>query len=281
VPQEPESLRESTLDLAALLIACGLDPDVCTLFVQSHVPEHPRLAWVLECMTPYGEVRRMPQFREKSAKSENFSVGLMTYPVLQTADILLYQADVVPVGEDQRQHLELARDLAQRFNQRFGETFVVPEGTYGELGAKIMDLQEPTSRMSTTFSGDLGLVRVLDPPDVIRRKLRSAVTDSGRDVVRSEDKPGVTNLIEIMAVATGEEPEAIEARYDGAGYGKFKEDVGEAVIALFDPIRLRYADLRGNPGELHAILARGAEKAHAIAAETLAQAYERVGFVPP
>jgi tryptophanyl-tRNA synthetase len=281
VPQEPEALRESTLDLAALLIACGLDPDVCTLFVQSHVPEHPRLAWVLECMTPYGEARRMPAFREKSAKSENFSVGLMTYPVLQAADILLYQADVVPVGEDQRQHLELARDLAQRFNQRFGETFVVPEGTYGKVGAKIMDLQEPTSRMSTTFSGDLGLVRVLDPPDVIRRKLRSAVTDSGRDVVRSEDKPGVTNLIEIMAVATGEEPEAIEARYDGAGYGKFKEDVGEAVVALFDPIRLRYADLRGNPGELHAILARGAEKAHAIAAETLTQAYERVGFVPP
>jgi len=281
VPQEPETLRESTLDLAALLIACGLDPDVCTLFVQSHVPEHPRLAWVLECMTSYGEVRRMPQFREKSAKSENFSVGLMTYPVLQAADILLYQADVVPVGEDQRQHLELARDLAQRFNQRYGETFVVPEGTYGEVGAKIMDLQEPTTRMSTTFSGDLGLVRVLDPPDVIRRKLRSAVTDSGRDVVRSEEKPGVTNLIEIMAVATGEAPEAIEARYDGAGYGTFKEDVGEAVVALFDPIRLRYADLRGNPGELHAILARGAEKAHAIAAETLAQAYERVGFVPP
>src|SRR5262245_44810464 len=281
VPQEPDELRESTLDLAALLIACGLDPDVCTLFVQSHVPEHPRLAWVLECMTPYGEARRMPQFREKSAAQESFSVGLLTYPVLQAADILLYDADVVPVGEDQRQHLELARDLAQRFNQRFGETFVVPEGTYGEVGAKIMDLQEPTSRMSTTFSGDLGLVKVLDPPDVIRRKLRSAVTDSGREVVRSEDKPGVTNLIEIMAVATGEEPEAIEARYDGAGYGKFKEDVGEAVVTLFDPIRLRYGDLRGNPEELQAILARGAEKAHSIAAETLAQAYDRVGFVPP
>jgi tryptophanyl-tRNA synthetase len=281
VPQEPETLRESTLDLAALLIACGLDPDVCTLFVQSHLPEHPRLAWVLECMTPYGELRRMPQFREKSAKSESFGVGLMTYPVLQAADILLYQADVVPVGEDQRQHLELARDLAQRFNQRFGETFVVPEGTYGEVGAKIMDLQEPTSRMSTTFSGDLGLVKVLDPPDVIRKKLRSAVTDSGRDVVRSEEKPGVTNLIEIMSVATGEEPEAIEARYDGAGYGRFKEDVGEAVVALFDPIRLRYGDLRGDPDELRAILARGAEKAHAIAAVTLEQAYDRVGFVHP
>jgi len=281
VPQEPETLRESTLDLAALLIACGLDPDVCTLFVQSHVPEHPRLAWVLECMTSYGEVRRMPQFREKSAKSESFGVGLMTYPVLQAADILLYHANVVPVGEDQRQHLELARDLAQRFNQRFGKTFVVPEGTYGEVGAKIMDLQEPTSRMSTTFSGDLGLVKVLDPPDVIRRKLRSAVTDSGREVVRSEDKPGVTNLIEIMAVATGEEPEAIEARYDGAGYGRFKEDVGEAVVALFDPIRLRYGDLRGDPDELHAILARGAEKAHTIAAATLEQVHDRVGFVHP
>jgi tryptophanyl-tRNA synthetase len=280
-PQDPETLRESTLDLAALLIASGLDPDVCTLFVQSHVPEHPRLAWVLECMAPYGELRRMPQFREKSAASESFGVGLMTYPVLQAADILLYNADVVPVGEDQRQHLELARDLAQRFNQRYGETFVVPQGTYGEIGAKIMDLQEPTNRMSTSLSSDLGVVKVLDPPDVIRRKLRSAVTDSGRDVVRSEDKPGVTNLIEIMAVATGEAPEAIEARYDGAGYGKFKEDVGEAVVALLDPVRLRYGDLRDDPGELHAILARGAEKAHAIAAETMALAYDRVGFVRP
>jgi tryptophanyl-tRNA synthetase len=281
LPQDPQGLRESTLDLAALLLASGLDPDVCTLFVQSHVPEHPRLAWVLECMTPYGELRRMPQFREKSAKSESFGVGLMTYPVLQAADILLYHADVVPVGEDQRQHLELARDLAQRFNTRFGETFVVPEGTYGEVGAKIMDLQEPTSRMSTTFSSDLGLVRVLDPPDAIRRKLRSAMTDSGREVVRGEDKPGVTNLIEIMAVATGDRPEAIEARYDGTGYGKFKEDVGEAVIAMLDPIRLRYGDLRGDPGELHSILGRGAEKAHAIASETLALVHEGVGFVPP
>ena len=280
-PQDPETLRESTLDLAALLIASGLDPDVCTLFVQSHVPEHPRLAWVLECMAPYGELRRMPQFREKSAANESFGVGLMTYPVLQAADILLYNADVVPVGEDQRQHLEHARDLAQRFNQRYGETFVVPQGTYGEIGAKIMDLQEPTNRMSTSLSADLGVVKVLDPPDVIRRKLRSAVTDSGRDVVRSEDKPGVTNLIEIMAVATGEAPEAIEARYDGAGYGKFKEDVGEAVVALLDPVRLRYGDLRGDPCELHAILARGAEKAHAIAAETMALAYDRVGFVRP
>jgi tryptophanyl-tRNA synthetase len=281
VPQEPEELRESTLDLTALLIACGLDPDVCTLFVQSHVPEHPRLSWVLECMTPYGELRRMPQFREKSAAQTSFSVGLMTYPVLQAADILLYDADVVPVGEDQRQHLELARDIAQRFNQRFGETFVVPEGTYGDVGAKIMDLQDPESRMSTSLSSDLGLVKVLDPPDTIRRKVRSAVTDSGREVVRAEDKPGVTNLIEIMAVATGETPEEIEVRYDGAGYGRFKEEVAEAVVELLDPIRLRYGELRGDPGELAAILARGAAKAHAIAAATLKRAHEAVGFVPP
>jgi tryptophanyl-tRNA synthetase len=281
VPQEPEELRESTLDLAALLIACGLDPDVCTLFVQSHVPEHPRLTWVLECMTPFGELRRMPQFREKSAAQASFSVGLMTYPVLQAADILLYDADLVPVGEDQRQHVELARDVAQRFNQRFGETFVVPEGTYGEVGAKIMDLQEPENRMSTSLSPELGIVRVLDPPDAIRRKLRSAVTDSGRDVVRAEDKPGVTNLIEIMAVAAGEEPEAIEARYDGAGYGTFKEEVAEAVVELLDPIRLRYGELRGDPAELAAVLATGAEKAHTIAAATLARAHDAVGFVPP
>jgi tryptophanyl-tRNA synthetase len=232
-------------------------------------------------MTPFGELRRMPQFREKSAAQSSFSVGLMTYPVLQAADILLYDADLVPVGEDQRQHVELARDIAQRFNQRFGETFVVPEGTYGEVGAKIMDLQDPESRMSTSLSQELGIVRVLDPPDVIRRKLRSAVTDSGRDVVRAEDKPGVTNLIEIMAVATGEEPEAIEARYDGAGYGKFKEEVAEAVVDLLDPIRLRYGELRGDPTELAAILATGAEKAHTIAAATLARAHDAVGFVPP
>lgn len=281
VPQDPDELRESTLDLAALLIACGLDPDACTLFLQSHVPEHPRLAWVMECMAPFGEVRRMPQFREKSAKQESFSVGLLTYPVLQVADILLYDADLVPVGEDQRQHVELARDIAQRFNQRYGETFVVPEGTYGEVGAKIMDLQDPENRMSTSLSADLGLVKVLDSPDVIRRKVRSAVTDSGRDVVRAEDKPGVSNLIEIMAVATGLSPDAIEARYDGAGYGKFKQEVAEAVVELLDPIRLRYAELRGDPGELRAILAKGADKAHTIAAATLARVHERVGFVPP
>ena len=281
LPKDPEEIRESTLDLAALLIAAGLDPDRCTLFVQSHVPEHPRLAWVLECMTPFGELRRMPQFRERAASQQSFSVGLLTYPVLQAADILLYQADAVPVGEDQRQHLELARDLAQRFNQRFGDTFTVPEGTYPDVGAKIMDLQEPTMRMSTSESSELGILRVLDPPDIIRRKLRSAVTDSGKDVTRSPTKPGITNLIEIMAAATSSTPEEIEARYEGAGYGAFKEAVAEAVVQLLDPIRLRFGELRGNTSELQSILAKGASKAQVIASDTLTRAYERVGFVMP
>jgi tryptophanyl-tRNA synthetase len=281
IPQDPQDLRESTLNLAALLIACGIDPDRSTLFVQSHVPEHPRLAWVLECMTPYGDLRRMPQYREKSARQHHFGVGLLTYPVLQAADILLYQADTVPVGDDQRQHLELARDIAQRFNNRFGETFVVPQGTYPEVAAKVMDLQEPTSRMSTSAASDAGVLRVLDPPDVLRRKIRSAVTDSGREVLRSPEKPGITNLIDLYAAATGESPEAIEARYDGQGYGPFKADVAEAVIALVAPIQARYRELRADPAELRAILAKGAAKAHAVAAETLALAYDRVGFVAP
>jgi tryptophanyl-tRNA synthetase len=281
MPQEPRELRESTLDLAALLVASGIDPERSTLFVQSHVPEHPRLAWVLECMTPYGDLRRMPQYREKSAREQGFGVGLLTYPVLQAADILLYQADAVPVGEDQRQHLELARDLAQRFNNRFGETFTIPEGTYPEIAAKVMDLQEPTSRMSTSAASDAGVLRMLDPPDALRKKIRSAVTDSGREVVRAEGKPGVTNLIEVLAVVTGETPEAIEDRYADQGYGPFKADVAEAVVELLAPIQVRYAELRAEPTELRSILARGAEKAGAVASATLTLAYERVGFVMP
>jgi tryptophanyl-tRNA synthetase len=281
MPQEPAELRESTLNLSALLIACGIDPDRSTLFVQSHVPEHPRLAWVLECMTPYGDLRRMPQYREKSAKDQGFGVGLLTYPCLQAADILLYQADAVPVGEDQRQHLELARDIAQRFNNRFGETFTVPQGTYPDVGAMAMDLQDPTWRMSTSSESDAGVLRLLDPLEVVRRKIKTAVTDSGREVVRAPDKPGVTNLIEIMAATLGEPPEAVEARYDGEGYGVFKADVADAVAELLAPIQERFAELRNDPGELSSILAKGAAKAHAVAAETLAHAYDRVGFVPP
>ena len=281
VAQEPAELRESTLSLAALLIASGIDPERSTLFVQSHVPEHPRLAWVLECMTPYGDLRRMPQYREKSQTQAAFGVALLTYPVLQSADILLYQADAVPVGEDQRQHLELARDLAQRFNNRFGETFTVPEATYPEVGAKVMDLQDPTIRMSTSAESALGVVRLLDPPDAIRKKIRAAVTDSGRLVRRAQDKPGITNLIEILGAATGDSAEQIEARYADGGYGPFKADVAEAMAELVEPIQRRYAELRSDPGELTRILASGAQKAHEVAAMTLERVHDAVGFVSP
>jgi tryptophanyl-tRNA synthetase len=280
-PQDPETLRESTLDLAAMLLATGLDPERSTIFVQSHIPAHTQGAWIVSCVASYGELRRMTQFKEKGKGQESVSAGLFSYPALMAADILLYQTDKVPIGDDQRQHLELTRDVAERFNNRYGETFKVPEGIYPAVGARIMDLQEPDRKMSTTGGTPQGTIGLLDPPDTIRRKVRSAVTDSGRDVVRAEDKPGVTNLIEIMSVANGAAPEEIEARYDARGYGAFKEDVAEAVVALLDPIRLRYGELRGDPGELQSILAKGAGKARAIAEETLRVAYDRVGFVLP
>jgi tryptophanyl-tRNA synthetase len=276
-PQEPQALREATLDLAAILLATGLDPDRSTIFVQSHVSEHAECAWVLGSVATYGELRRMTQFKDKGKGS----AGLFAYPVLMAADILLYQTDKVPIGDDQRQHLELTRNLAERFNSRFGETFKLPEGIYPETGARIMDLQEPERKMSTTGGTPQGTVGLLDPPDTIRRKVRSAVTDSGSDVRRGDDKPGITNLIDIMSVATGASPEEIEASYDGTGYGKFKEDVAEAVVALLDPIRLRYGELRSNQAVLRALLAEGAAKAELIAAETLEAAYDRVGFVAP
>jgi tryptophanyl-tRNA synthetase len=280
-PQDPEGLREATLDLAAMLLATGLDPDRSTIFVQSHVPAHAECAWVLGSAATYGELRRMTQFKDKGKGQESVSAGLFTYPVLMAADILLYQTDKVPIGDDQRQHLELTRDVAERFNSRYGDTFKLPEGIYPEIGARIMDLQEPERKMSTTGGTPQGTIGLLDPPDTIRRKVRSAVTDSGSEVRRAEDKLGITNLIDIMSVATGSTPEEIEARYDGKGYGAFKQDAAEAVVALLDPIRLRYGELRGDPGTLQSNLAKGAAKAEAIAAETLALAYERVGFVAP
>jgi tryptophanyl-tRNA synthetase len=280
-PQEPEALREATLDLAAILLATGLDPERSTIFVQSHVAEHAECAWLLSCVATFGELRRMTQFKEKSQGQESVSAGLFTYPALMAADILLYQTDKVPIGDDQRQHLELTRNVAERFNSRYGETFKLPEAIYPEVGARVMDLQEPDRKMSTTGGTPQGTVGLLDPPDTVRRKLRSAVTDSGNEVRRGEDKPGITNLIDMMAVATGSTPEEIEARYDGTGYGKFKEEVAEAVVALLDPIRLRYGELRGNQAVLRGILAEGAAKAELIAAETLKVAYERVGFVAP
>jgi tryptophanyl-tRNA synthetase len=280
-PQDPEELRESTLDLAAMLLATGLEPDRSTVFVQSHVPPHAACAWLLSCIATFGELRRMTQFKEKGQGQESVSAGLFTYPTLMAADILLYQTDKVPIGDDQRQHLELTRDVAERFNNRYGETFKLPEGIYPSVGSRIMDLQEPERKMSTTGGTPQGTIGLLDPPDTIRRKVRSAVTDSGKGVVRAEDKPGITNLIEIMSVATGSSPEEIEARYDGQGYGAFKEDLAETVVDVLDPIRLRYGELRGNATVLQALLADGAAKADEIASETLATAYHRVGFVAP
>jgi tryptophanyl-tRNA synthetase len=280
-PQDPGALREATLDLAAILLATGLDPERSTIFVQSHVSEHAECAWLLGCIATVGELRRMTQFKDKSKGQESVSAGLFTYPALMAADILLYQTDKVPIGDDQRQHLELTRNVAERFNARYGETFKLPEGIYPEVGARVMDLQEPDRKMSTTGGTPQGTIGLLDPPDTVRRKVRSAVTDSGNEVRRREDKPGITNLIDMMAVATGSTPEEVEARYDGTGYGRFKEEVAEAVVALLDPIRLRYGELRANQAVLRAILAEGAAKAELIAAATLEVAYERVGFVAP
>ena len=262
-----------------MLIATGLDPERSTVFAQSHVTAHAEAAWLLSAVTSFGQLGRMTQFKDKSERHEFVSAGLFTYPILMAGDILLYQADIVPIGDDQRQHLELARDIAARFNSRFGETFVVPAGVYPEVGARIMDLQEPTAKMSTTGGTQQGTVRLLDEPDVIRKKFRSAVTDSGREVRRGDDKPGVSNLIDIFSVAADRSPESIEAEYGDAGYGRFKEDVGEAVAELVGPIQERYTTLRGDDGELLRLLREGADKARETAAPTLEEMYRRMGFV--
>jgi tryptophanyl-tRNA synthetase len=281
VEYDPADLRERTLDLAAILFATGLDPDRSTVFVQSHVTAHAEAAWLLSAATSMGELRRMTQFKEKSDQHEFISAGLFTYPVLMAGDILLYQTDVVPIGDDQRQHLELARDVGERFNSRFGETFKLPQGRFPEVGARIMDLQEPERKMSTTAGTPQGTLSLLDPPEVLAKKVKSAVTDSGTDVRRAPGKEGIANLIDIMSVATGDEPEAIEARYDGAGYGQFKADVAEAVVALVAPMQERYRELRGDPGELQRLLGIGADKARETSAPTLEAMYERMGFVRP
>jgi tryptophanyl-tRNA synthetase len=279
---EPEELRESTLSLAALLFAAGLDPDRCTLFAQSHVQAHPEAAWLLGSVTSYGELRRMTQFKDKGEQQDFISAGLFSYPVLQAADILLYQTDLVPVGEDQRQHLELARNVAERFNARYGETFRLPDAMIPDVGGRVMDLQEPAKKMSTTGGTLQGTVGVLDPPDTIRKKFRSAVTDSGTDVRHDpEEKAGISNLIEILSIMSGQEITEIEARYDGGGYGAFKQDVAEAVVAVLGPIRTRYEELRADEGGLRTLLARGADKARETSAPTLEQMYERMGFVRP
>jgi tryptophanyl-tRNA synthetase len=278
VEYDPEDLRVRTLDLLAMLIATGLDPERSTIFAQSHVAAHAEANWLLSAVTSFGELRRMTQFKDKADQQEFVSAGLFVYPVLMAGDVLLYQTDLVPVGVDQRQHVELMRDVAQRFNQRFGATFTVPRGVYPEIGAKVMDLQEPEKKMSTTGGTEQGTVYVLDPADAIRRKFKTAVTDSGREVVHSPEKPGISNLIEIMSVATGDAIADVEAAYDGEGYGAFKEAVGEAVITLLEPFQARFHQLRADPGELQRILTLGAEKARAASAPTLEAMYERMGF---
>jgi len=279
---DPRDLHDRTLDLAALLYAVGLDPDRCTLFCQSHVTAHPEAAWLLSAVTGFGQLGRMTQFKEKGDSKEFVSAGLFTYPVLMAGDILLYQTDIVPIGDDQRQHLELARDVAERFNSRYGETFKVPRAVYPKVGARIMDLQEPAKKMSTTGGTPQGTVLVLDEPDVIRKKFKTAVTDSGREIRYLPDqKPGVSNLIEILSVAAGRAIPDIEADYDGKGYGDLKTDVGEAVVELFRPVQERYAELRADEVELRRLLQVGAGKARETSAPTLRQMYERMGFVTP
>jgi tryptophanyl-tRNA synthetase len=282
VPQEPSDLREATLDLAAALLAVGIDPHRSTLFVQSHVSEHAELAWVLGCFTTYGELQRMTQFKDRTAKRQTdiVSAGLFTYPVLQAADVLIYQADRVPVGEDQRQHLELTRDVARRFNQRYGETFILPQAAIPRQGAKIMDLQDPTAKMSTTYGSDAGLVYIDDEPDTIVKKIKRAQTDSGSDVVRSPEKAGITNLIDIYSVARGVPPEEVEREFDGQGYGAFKGAVGEAVAELLAPTRERYAELRADEAGLERALARGAERAREIAVPVMADVHSAMGLGP-
>ena len=279
VEYDPRDLHDRTLDLFAMLVATGLDPARSTVFAQSHVTAHAEAAWLLSSVTSYGQLGRMTQFKDKAERREFVSSGLFTYPVLMAGDILLYQTDRVPIGDDQRQHLELARDTAERFNVRFGETFVVPEGIYPEIGARIMDLQEPTRKMSTTGGTEQGTVKLLDDPDVIRKKFRSAVTDSGREIRRAADKPGVSNLVDILAVSTGRSAEEVEAAYDGSGYGDLKRDVGDAVAELLTPVRERYLELRADEPELLRLLDVGAEKARAASTPTLEAMYENMGFV--
>jgi tryptophanyl-tRNA synthetase len=282
VDYDPGELRARLYDLAALLMAAGLDPERCVLFRQSDVEEHTELSWLLASVTPLGELNRMHQFREKSAtQRELVSAGLLFYPVLMAADVLAYRAHEVPVGEDQREHLELMRDVAERFNRRYGETLVVPEGRFPQVGARIRDLQEPDRKMSTTGTTEQGTVLVLDDPDVVRRKFKRAVTDSGTEIVRAPDKPGISNLVDILAVVRGTSPEAVEQEFVGSRYGDFKVAVGDAVVDYLAPVRERYTELRGDEAELERVLALGAERARAMAAPTLADVRERMGVGAP
>jgi tryptophanyl-tRNA synthetase len=281
VPYEPPALRESVYDTAATLLAAGLDPERCIFFRQGDVHEHTELCWLLSSVTAFGDLNRMTQFKEKSgSQRELVSAGLFIYPMLQAADVLAYRAHEVPVGDDQRQHVELMRDVAERFNARFGKTLVVPEVRIPEVGARIMDLQFPDRKMSTTGGSEQGTVLVLDDPKTVTKKIRSAVTDSGSDVVRGPDKAGISNLIEILSAVRGVTPERVEREFDGSGYGAFKQAVSDAVVEYLAPVRERYTELRGDEQRLEAILAEGADKARAIASGTVADVRRVMGVGP-
>lgn len=281
VTEGPGILGQQTLELAAMLYAIGLDPQVATIFVQSHLPQHSQLGWIMECMVSFGELNRMTQFKEKSAKreSEFVSAGLFTYPALQAGDILLYDADEVPVGDDQRQHVEITRDIAIRFNHHYGETFVVPKAVTPAIGARVMDLQNPTSKMSKSDDNDAGVINILDDPSVIEKKFKRAVTDSENEVrFDSEKKPGVSNLLEILAAATQSSPHAVAINY--TQYGHLKEDAGAAVATMLSPIAKRYRELMSDRAELQRLLKIGAERAEVVATATLNRAYEAIGLLP-
>ena len=283
VAQDPAELRRNTLVSAAQLLALGVDPERSTLFVQSHVPEHLQLSWVLECLTGFGEASRMTQFKDKSQRegTSGTSVGLFTYPVLMAADILVYQADQVPVGDDQRQHLELTRDLATRFNGRFGDTFPLPEGIIPAGAARVMDLQSPDKKMSKSLP-PAGCVFLLDDPKVTAKKIRSAVTDTGREVVADPvAKPGITNLLTIHSALSGTSIPELEERFAGRGYGDLKKELAEVVVDFVTPVRQRTQELLDDPAELQRILAQGAARAREVAGPTVADVYDKVGFLPP
>ena len=282
VPQDPAELAERTRATAAQYIAAGIDPERWTLFVQSHVPAHAELAWVLNTLTGFGEASRMTQFKDKSQRqgADAASVGLFTYPMLMASDILLYQADTVPVGEDQRQHVELTRDLALRFNSRFGETFTVPEAQIQKGTAKIYDLQDPTSKMSKSAESEAGLIKVLDPANVTKKKIMRAVTDAGGEICFDrEEKPGVSNLLTIYSVLTGRMVESIEREYEGKGYGDLKKGLAEVVEETFAPVRTRTEELLSDPAELDRILGRAADRANEVASATLARVYDAMGLL--
>jgi tryptophanyl-tRNA synthetase len=282
VRQVPAELRSRCLSFVAQYIACGIDPERSTIVIQSHVPEHAELAWVLSTLTYMGELSRMTQFKDKSQRhDENINAGLFTYPVLMAADILLYQANLVPVGADQKQHLELTRDLAQRFNQRYSETFVVPEIFVPKVGARIMSLQDPETKMSKSDDNPDNLIALLDPPDAIRRKIKRAVTDSGTEVRFDEGRPGIANLLTTYAALTGEPMPEVEAHFAGKGYGDLKGELAEVVVATLEPVQKRYQEIIADKAYLEQVLARGAERARWKARKTLSKVYRKVGLVPP